>query len=156
MEYTIEKARINNVPQIHKLVNHFASNGKMLARSLSEIYENIRDYFVILDKDRVVACVALHISWDDLAEVKSLAVTEEHQKQGVGEKLVEACLNEATELGIPTVFCLTYVPDFFVKCGFEMVDTRELPHKIWGECYRCPKFPDCDESALIYHIKKNK
>ncbi|NLL90493.1 MAG: N-acetyltransferase [Dehalococcoidales bacterium] len=156
MEYTIEKARINNVPQIHKLVNHFASNGKMLARSLSEIYENIRDYFVILDKDRVVACVALHISWDDLAEVKSLAVTEEHQKQGVGEKLVEACLNEATELGIPTVFCLTYVPDFFVKCGFEMVDKRELPHKIWGECYRCPKFPDCDESALIYHIKKNK
>jgi amino-acid N-acetyltransferase len=128
----------------------------MLARSLSEIYENIRDYFVILDKDRVVACVALHISWDDLAEVKSLAVTEEHQKQGVGEKLVEACLNEATELGIPTVFCLTYVPDFFVKCGFEMVDKRELPHKIWGECYRCPKFPDCDESALIYHIKKNK
>jgi amino-acid N-acetyltransferase len=98
----------------------------------------------------------LHISWDDLAEVKSLAVTEEHQKQGVGEKLVEACLNEATELGIPTVFCLTYVPDFFVKCGFEMVDKRELPHKIWGECYRCPKFPDCDESALIYHIKKNK
>jgi amino-acid N-acetyltransferase len=155
MEYSIEKARISDVPQIHKLVNHFAANGKMLARSLAEIYENIRDYFVIRDKDGVVACVALHISWDDLAEVKSLAVTEEYQKQGVGEKIVEACINEATELGIPTVFCLTYVPDFFAKCGFEMVDKKELPHKIWGECYRCPKFPDCDESALIYHVKKN-
>jgi amino-acid N-acetyltransferase len=156
MEYSIEKARISDVPQIHKLVNHFASNGKMLARSLSEIYENIRDYIVVRENEDVVACVALHINWEDLAEVKSIAVNEEYQKHGVGEKMVEACLKEAAELGIPTVFCLTYVPDFFAKCGFELVDKKELPHKIWGECYRCPKFPDCDESALIYHVKENE
>ncbi len=156
MEYSIEKARINDASQIHKMVNHFAANGKMLPRSLSEIYENIRDYFVIRENDKVVACVALHISWDDLAEVKSLAVTEEYQKHGVGENMVVECLYEARELGIPNVFCLTYVPNFFAKCGFEMVDKRELPHKVWGECYRCPKFPDCDESALIYHIGKQE
>ncbi len=154
MEYKVEKARIGDVGKIHKMVNHFAANGKMLPRSLSEIYENIRDYFVVRENDEVVACVALHINWEDLAEVKSIAVTEEYQKHGVGEKLVEACLDEAKLLGIPTVFCLTYVPDFFAKCGFELVDKKELPHKVWGECYRCPKFPDCDESALMYHMEK--
>jgi amino-acid N-acetyltransferase len=138
------------------MVNHFAANGKMLPRSLSEIYENIRDYFVVRENDEVVACVALHVNWEDLAEVKSIAVTEDYQKHGVGEKLVESCLDEAKELGIPTVFCLTYVPDFFVKCGFELVDKKELPHKVWGECYRCPKFPDCDESALMYHMGKRE
>lgn len=156
MEYTIEKARISDAPQIHKMVNRFATEGKMLPRSLAEIYENIRDYFVVHENNKVVACVALHVSWEDLAEVKSLAVTEEHQKQGVGEEIVAACIKEATELGIPTVFCLTYVPNFFAKCGFEMVDKKELPHKVWGECYRCPKFPDCDESALFYHIRKQE
>jgi amino-acid N-acetyltransferase len=152
MEYMVEKARIGDVGKIHKMVNHFAANGKMLPRSLSEIYENIRDYFVVRENDEVVACVALHINWEDLAEVKSIAVTEDYQKHGVGEKMIEACLDEARELGIPTVFCLTYVPDFFAKCGFELVDKKELPHKVWGECYRCPKFPDCDESALMYRM----
>lgn len=156
MEYKVEKARIGDVGKIHKMVNHFAANGQMLPRSLSEIYENIRDYFVVRENDEVVACVALHVNWEDLAEVKSIAVTEEYQKHGVGEKLVESCLDEAKELGIPTVFCLTYVPDFFVKCGFELVDKKELPHKVWGECYRCPKFPDCDESALMYHMGKRE
>ena len=156
MEYKIEKARIGDAAQIHKMVNYFAANGKMLPRSLSEIYENIRDYYVVRENGAVVACVALHISWDDLAEVKSLAVSEEFQKQGVGENIVAACIDEARELGIPTVFCLTYVPDFFAKCGFVMVDKKELPHKIWGECYRCPKFPDCDESALVYHFGKQE
>jgi amino-acid N-acetyltransferase len=152
MEYRVEKARIGDVSKIHKMVNHFAANGKMLPRSLAEIYENIRDYSVVRENDKVVACVALHINWEDLAEVKSIAVTEDYQKHGVGEKLVDACLDEAKALGIPTVFCLTYVPDFFISCGFELVDKKELPHKIWGECYRCPKFPDCDESALMYRI----
>ncbi|MFA5629537.1 MAG: N-acetyltransferase [Dehalococcoidales bacterium] len=154
MEYSIEKARITDAAKIHKMVNHFAANGKMLARSLSEIYENIRDYFVTRLDGEVIACIALHISWNDLAEIKSLAVNEEHQKLGIGEQMVVACLEEAKEIGIPTVFCLTYVPNFFAKCGFEMVDKRELPHKIWGECYRCPNFPDCDESALVYRLEK--
>jgi len=138
---------------MHKLVNYFAGKGEMLARSLSEMYENIRDYFVIREGERVIACVALHVSWSDLAEIKSLAVTENNQREGVGAQLVEACLREAKELGIPTIFCLTYKPGFFEKFGFSQVDKMELPRKVWTECYLCPKFPDCDEVALIYHLE---
>ncbi len=146
----IEKAKVRDVPQIHQLINYFADRGEMLARALSEIYENIRDYFVVRQGERVIACAALHISWADLAEVKSVAVDEDSQQQGIGAQLVEACLREAKELGIPTVFCLTYQPAFFEKFGFCQVDKMELPRKVWTECYHCPKFPDCDEVALIY------
>jgi len=138
---------------MHRLVNYFADKGEMLARSLSEMYENIRDYFVVREGERVIACVALHVSWSDLAEIKSMAVTENNQKEGIGAQLVEACLREAKELGVSTVFCLTYQPGFFEKFGFSQVDKMELPHKVWAECYRCPKFPDCDEVALIYHLE---
>ena len=148
-----EKARVSDVPQMHKLINSFADKGEMLARSLSEIYENIRDYFVIRRGERVIACVALHVSWSDLAEIKSLAVAEDCQQQGIGDQIVGTCLKEANELGISTVFCLTYKPAFFEKFGFSQVDKAELPRKVWGECYRCPKFPDCDEVALIYHLE---
>jgi len=138
---------------MHQLINYFADKGEMLARSLSEIYENIRDYFVVRQGERVIACAALHVSWSDLSEIKSLAVAEDSQEQGIGAQLVEACLKEARELGIPTVFCLTYKPAFFKKLGFSQLDKMELPRKVWGECYRCPKFPDCDEVALIYHLE---
>ncbi len=148
-----EKARVSDVPQMQQLINYFADKGEMLARSLSEIYENIRDFFVIRQGERVIACVALHVSWSDLAEIKSLAVAEDCQRQGIGNQLVAACLKETKELGIPTIFCLTYKPAFFEKCGFSQVDKVELPRKVWGECYRCPKFPDCDEVALIYHLE---
>jgi len=149
----IEKAKIKDVPQIHKLINYFADKDEMLARSLSEIYENVRDYFVVREGKRVIACAALHISWSDLAEIKSVAVAKENQRQGVGAQLVEACLNEAKELGIPIVFCLTYRPAFFEKFGLSQIDKMELPRKVWTECYRCPKFPDCDEVALIRHLE---
>ena len=147
-----EKARISDATQMHQLINYFADKGEMLARPLSEIYENIRDYLVIREDERVVACAALHVNWSDLAEIKSVAVAEDSQRQGIGNQLIEACLREAKELGIPTVFCLTYKPAFFEKCGFFQVDKVELPRKVWGECYRCPKYPDCDEVALIYHL----
>ena len=148
------KARISDVPQMHQLINYFARRGEMLARSLSEIYENVRDYFVFRKDERVIACVALHVSWSDLAEIKSLAVAEDSQKEGIGAKLVKACLKEAKEIGIPTIFCLTYQPGFFEKFGFSQVDKAELPRKVWSECYLCPKFPDCDEVALIYKVEE--
>ena len=150
---SVEKARIRDAATIHQLINYFADKGEMLPRALSQIYENIRDYFVIRQGERVIACAALHVTWEDLAEVKSVAVAEDSQKQGVGAQLVEACLKEAKELGIPTVFCLTYQPAFFESCGFSQVDKMELPRKVWGECYLCPKFPNCDEVALIYNLK---
>jgi amino-acid N-acetyltransferase len=149
----VEKARISDVPQIHQLINYFADKGEMLPRPLSELYENIRDYFVVRQGERMIACVALHISWSDLAEVKSLAVAEDSQEQGIGAQLVKACLKEAEELGIATIFCLTYKPAFFEQFDFSQVDKMELPRKVWTECYRCPKFPNCDEVALVRNLK---
>ncbi len=149
----IEKAKIGDVTQMHKLINYFADKDEMLARPLSEIYENIRDYFVVRQGDQVIGCAALHVSWSDLAEIKSVAVAEDSQQQRIGAQLVETCLQEARGLGISIIFCLTYKPAFFEKFGFGQVDKMELPRKVWTECYRCPKFPDCDEVALIYHLE---
>ena len=149
----VNKAVITDAPQIHKLINHFADQGLMLPRPLSEIYENIRDYFVCKKGRQFVACASLHINWADLAEIKSVAVAEDSQKQGIGELLIQACLAEAVKLGIPTIFCLTYQPAFFEKFGFRQLDKMNLPQKVWNECYRCPKFPNCDEIALIYRME---
>ena len=149
----VEKARISDVPQMHELINHFAQKDEMLPRPLSELYENVRDYFVVRQGERVVACASLHVFWSDLAEIRSLAVAESSQESGIGAQLVEACLQEAEELGIATIFCLTYKPAIFEKFGFSQVDKMELPRKVWTECYRCPKFPNCDEVAVVRELK---
>ena len=149
----VEKARITDVPEIHKLVNHFATRDQMLPRPLSEIYENIRDYFVVRDGAQILGCGALHICWGDLVEIKAVAVTEEEQGKGVGKALVEACIEEAKQLDVPEAFCLTYKSDFFSRFGFRQVDLMELPRKVWGECQRCPKYPDCDEHAMVLRLK---
>ncbi|MFX1265478.1 MAG: N-acetyltransferase [Promethearchaeota archaeon] len=151
----VEKATIRDVAEIHRLINDFADRDEMLPRPLSEIYENIRDYFAVRLAGQITGCAALHVMWSDLAEVKSVAVAEERQRQGIGSRLVEACLEEARLLGLPTVFCLTYKPDFFQKFGFSQVDKMELPRKVWTECYHCSKFPDCDEVALIINLEKS-
>jgi amino-acid N-acetyltransferase len=135
---------------MHQLINGYAQGGEMLPRPLSELYEDIRDYFVIKDGEKVLACAALHVSWSDLAEVRSVAVSEDSQGRGLGSRLVDACLREAEELGIKTVFCFTYQPDFFKRHKFADIDKMELPRKVWTDCFRCPKFPNCDETALIY------
>jgi amino-acid N-acetyltransferase len=147
--YAVEKAKIADVPQIHKLINSFADKGQMLPRPLSEIYESIRDFFVIRNGEDVIACAALHVAWSDLAEIRSVAVAETSQKMGVGAMMVNACLKEARDLGIPSVFCFTYRPEFFKKHRFVDIDKMELPRKVWTDCFRCPKFPNCDEIALI-------
>jgi len=140
---------------MHQLINQFAQSGEMLARPLSELYEDIRDYFVIKDGDKVLACGALHVSWSDLAEIRSVAVGKDSQGKGLGAMLVEACLEGAQELGIKTVFCFTYQPEFFRRYKFVDIDKMELPRKVWTDCYRCPKFPNCDETALIFHAAES-
>ncbi|HJX13229.1 MAG TPA: N-acetyltransferase [Dehalococcoidales bacterium] len=150
----VEKAKIADVPQIHKLINEYAKNGEMLARPLSELYEDIRDFFVIREGERVVACAALHVSWSDLAEIRSVAVAGDMKKKGLGALLVEACIKEVEELGIKDIFCFTYQPDFFKRQRFIDIDKMELPRKVWTDCFRCPKFPNCDETALIYHAEE--
>ena len=145
----IRKARMADVKAIQKLIADYARKGDMLPRSLSDIYENLRDYFVYEDDGEVVGSAAIHIMWEDLAEVRSLAVREGRMRRGVGTQLVEACISEAIVLGIARVFALTYKPEFFERLGFHRVDKAELPHKIWTDCLKCAKFPDCDEIALV-------
>ena len=149
----VEKPRINDVPQIHRLINYFADRDEMLPRSLSELYENIRECFVVRQSERVIACALLHIFWADLAEIRSLAVAKDNQKQDIGTQLVKACLRDAEQLGIGTVFCLTCRPGFFEKISFSQIDKMNLSRKVWTDCYRCPKFPNCDEVALIHHLE---
>jgi len=148
----VEKARVNDANSMHRIISYFADKGEVLPRALSDIYEGIREYFVVKEGDQVVACVALHVTWVDLAEIRSLAVAEQEQNQKIGSLLIQACLKEAKELGIPKVFCLVRKPVFFEKHGFQLIDKTELPQKVWAECYRCPKFPNCDEVALIRYL----
>ena len=150
---TVRKARIKDVPAIQQLVNSFADEGAMLHRPLSEIYENLRDFLVVEVDGQVVGCCALHINWEDLVEIKALAVAVEWQRKGFGTMLVKECLREARELGLPTVFALTLKPEFFSKLGFVQEDIARLPRKVWGECYRCVKFPNCDEVAMVYYFE---
>jgi amino-acid N-acetyltransferase len=148
----IDKATMGDVPKIQELVSSFAAIGEMLPRPLAEIYEHLRDFFVVREGQETVACAALHIMWEDLAEIRSLAVLENNQEQGIGLELVNACLAEARRLGIRTVFALTQQPAFFEKSGFHQADMMTLPRKVWGECFRCPKFPNCDEIAVIIDL----
>jgi amino-acid N-acetyltransferase len=148
----VRKALIEDAPAIQKLVNHFAGERQMLSRSLSEIYENIRDYFVVEDAGAVVGSAALHIFWGDLAEVRALAVAESHQGKGLGKRLVDACRSEARRMGVRRIFALTFQPGFFRKAGFADISKNDLPHKVWSDCIRCPMFPDCDEEAVILQL----
>lgn len=150
----IRKAWVLDVKNIHKLLSTFSDRGEILPRSLSEIYDNLRDYFIFCDekKKTIIGTCAVHITWEDLAEIRSLAVKEEFTKRGIGRKLVEKCIAEARELGIHRVFVLTYEREFFEKVGFHLVDKSSLPHKIWADCLKCVKFPDCDETAMMREI----
>lgn len=145
----IRKATLGDGPAIQKLINEFADRSKMLHRPLAEIYENIREYFVAVERGRVIGVAALHINWNDLAEIKSVAVAEHRHGRGTGRELVEACLAEGKTLGIRRFYVLTYVPKFFRRFGFKQVDRGTLPHKVWSECVKCSKFPDCDETAMV-------
>jgi amino-acid N-acetyltransferase len=144
----IRKALITDAKAIHKLINERAQQQEMLPRALSEIYENIRDYYVAVEKRRLVGVAGLHVNWGDLAEVKSVAVDKAYQKKGLGRELVKACLEEGKALKINSFYALTYVPGFFKKLGFKRIKRDTLPHKVWNECIKCPHFPNCDEVAM--------
>ena len=151
----IRKAIIRDIKIIHGLLAHYAAQDLLLPKSLSELYERLRDYSVIEADDpehAVIGVCALGISWEDLAEIRSLAIKEDHQSMGLGTQLVDHCLQEAREFGLSKVFTLTYKPGFFIKMGFREVEKSVLPHKIWADCLKCPKFPDCDETALMIDL----
>ena len=149
---TFRKAKMSDVGNLHQLINEFAAKGFMLPRSLNTLYEALREFTVIEDQGRLIGTGALHIIWDDLAEIRALAIKEEYQHQGVGKQLITGLLKEAGELDIHQVFALTNQVVFFRKCGFKEVNKDEMPHKIWKECIDCPKFPNCDEVAMALEL----
>lgn len=151
---TARKATVEDVDQVQQLISTFAARDLMLHRSLNELFETVRDFSVVADGDRVVACSALHVTWDDLAELKCVAVDESLHGRGLGRIVVEKCLAEAAELKLRRVFTLTYQPNFFAKFGFHIVDRNTLPHKVWGECIKCHKFPDCQEVAMMFYVNR--
>jgi amino-acid N-acetyltransferase len=146
----IRQVTVVDAEQIQRLINQCADEGRLLARSLSEIYDNLRDFSVYEEgAHQIQGVCALHISWEDLAEIRSLAVATEARGRGIGGQLIEACLEQARQLGVRRIFLLTAIPPYFERIGFRPVERSVLPHKVWGDCIRCVKFPDCDETAMI-------
>lgn len=145
----IRSAKVSDVKAMHALIGFYAERKEMLPRPVNDIYENIQEFVVAEDKGKVVGCCALHVSWEDLAEIKALAIAENYQKKGIGTKLVLSLHKKARELGVKKVFALTFKPHFFLRLGYAQITREKLPHKIWGECIKCPLFPDCGEIPLI-------
>ncbi len=154
----IRKAKIGDIREIHKLLSSYASKGTVLPRSLSELYDQLRDFFVYTDPfdESIAGTCAMHICWDNIAEIRSLAVREGYKRKGVGNELVRACIKEAQQLEVEQIFVLTYQTKFFKKFGFKKVDKSILPHKVWSDCMKCVKFPDCDEEAMLLKLSKER
>lgn len=154
MASLIRKAKIGDVRQIQKMLANHAQRGDLLPRSLSELFDNLRDIFVYLDDNQpeIIATCSMHVCWEDLAEIRSLVVRGPYRRKGIGRELVEACISEASTLDLRRIFVLTYKVEFFQKLGFREVDKATLPHKIWADCIKCFKFPECDETALILEV----
>ncbi len=148
----LRPAYISDAEGIREMVNRYAAQGLMLPRSLSSIYERIRDFRVIVEQGKVLGCAALQVCWEDLAEIRTLAVARDLRGKGWGRKLVENCLEEAARLRIPRVFTLSFTPDFFLKLGFARVEKDSLPQKVWKDCIHCPHFPDCKEVSLVREV----
>lgn len=147
------KAKLSDAEEILTLINYFAEKGLMLPRTRSTLYEGIREFVVAVQDDKVIGTGSLHIIWNDLAEIRALAVDHNSHGKGVGRKIVEILLEEARDLQCPQVFTLTYQVDFFKHMGFRLVNKEDMPHKVWKECINCVKFPNCDENAMILDLK---
>ena len=149
----LRKGTMADVEAIRTLINDYAEQGLMLPKARSVIYENIREYIIAEEGGQVVGVGGLHILWHDLAEVRSLAVAESQRGKGLGRQIVAALEAEAKGLGVTRCFALTYQKDFFTRCGYQLVENKELPQKVWTECINCPKFPDCDEYAMVKDLR---
>lgn len=148
----IRRATVKDVSSIVSLVNYYAQRGEMLPRSYSQVCEYIMNFLVWEDDGEVKGCGSLHILWDDLGEIRSLAISPQDTGRGWGREIVRQLLEEARQLGLARVFTLTYKPEFFERLGFKVVEKETLPHKVWRDCLDCPKFPHCDEIALIKEL----
>ena len=150
----IRKASIKDVKAIHELLIEYGKKEELLARPLSELYDHVRDFSVYMDENnkQMIGCCAMQFCWEDLAEIRSLAVLPEHIGKNIGKKLVETVLEEAKSFNVKKVFTLTYKPEFFKQFGFVQIERSDLPLKIWTDCIICIKFPDCDEIAMMKRL----
>ena len=150
----IRKANIKDVKAIHGLLHEYGKKEELLARPLSELYDHVRDFCVYMDESdkQMIGCCAMQFCWEDLAEIRSLAVLTEHLGKNIGTKLVETVIQEAKSFNVKKVFTLTYKPDFFKQFGFIQIERSDLPLKIWTDCIICVKFPDCDEIAMMKEL----
>jgi len=148
----IRKARVSDVFEVKELINSYATEGCMLSRSLDSLFTTIRD-FVVMEKDgHIIGCCGVHPDWEDLGEVVSFAVARPHTRQGIGTRMLEACIEDSKTIGLGKLFVLTSSPDFFKKRGFTEIQKEDLPWKIWADCVNCPKYPDCNSASLIKEI----
>lgn len=153
----IRKATVKDIRVIHSLLQIYGEKGELLARPLSELYDHVRDFFVYATpEESVVGCCALQFCWEDLAEIRSLAVHPEHLGEKIGTRLAETAIKEATDFRIEKLFTLTYKPDFFKQFDFNIIDRAQLPLKIWSDCMICVKLPDCDEIAMMKNYFMNR
>jgi amino-acid N-acetyltransferase len=149
MPMELRKARMCDIAPLLELINGYASRGIMLPRTEFELSESIRDFSVVYASGRLVGCGALHFYSPTTGEIRSLAVAECAKTHGVGRRIVETLVTEASDYALDAIFAFTYVPDFFRKLAFEEVERGALPLKAWKDCLRCPKFQCCDEVAMI-------
>ena len=148
--FIYRKPTFADVDEIYNLIEGYAAQGVMLSRPHNVLYETLREFVVAEDADKkIVGVGALHLTWNELAEVRSMAVHPDFSRQGIGSAIVKKLLEEGRAVGVKKFFTLTYRPEFFKSLGFELTTKESLPHKIWKECIECPKFPNCDEIALI-------
>ena len=152
-ELAIRKAKLTDVPHIHRLVNHYAGERIMLPRTLTDIYENVWEFSVMAEDDgRLVGCGALKLYNQEVAEIRSLCVDETLKSKGVGREIMEELLDEAEAFGLKTVFALTVVPTFFEKLGFHQTPRERFPTKVWRDCLKCERYTCCDEKAVTMEL----
>ncbi len=151
--FIIRHARIDDVRSIHGILLKNAEHGLLLPRPLNQLYSHLRDFYVLENPfGNIEGCCALAITWEDIAEIRSLAVNEPVRGRGYGARLVHTCVEAAVVLGLKRVFTLTYQVGFFRKLGFQDVTKDVLPQKVWADCIHCPKFPECDENAMLLDL----
>lgn len=143
------QAKFSDVENIHALLNDYAKAGLMLPRSRNSIYENLRDYIIAVENNRLLGCGALHFVWDRLAEIRSVAIEPSMKGKGIGKEIVRRLEEEGISRGVTMFFTLTYQPGFFSKCDYIETEKGNLPQKVWKECVHCPQYPYCNEIAFV-------
>jgi amino-acid N-acetyltransferase len=143
------KAMLPDSETVHNLICAYSPDGTLLPRTFAEICENIRDFTVVEERGKIIACGALHLYGPHLSEIRSITVSRRVQGKGAGRLLVEALMREAEDHRVTCVCLFTRIPEFFSKMGFSVARREELPDKIYKDCVNCPRINACDEIAMV-------